>query len=33
MSKVAAELKYSVEHEWIAQDGSGPTTIGVSAAC
>ena len=31
MSKVAAELKYSVEHEWIAADGSGPTTIGVSA--
>ena len=31
MSKVAAELKYSVEHEWIAQDGSGPTTVGVSA--
>ncbi|WP_449373650.1 glycine cleavage system protein GcvH [Arthrobacter psychrolactophilus] len=31
MSKVVAELKYSVEHEWIAQDGSGPSTIGVSA--
>jgi glycine cleavage system H protein len=31
MSKVAAELKYSVEHEWIARDGSGPSTIGVSA--
>ena len=31
MSKVAPELKYSAEHEWIAADGSGPTTIGVSA--
>ncbi|ALE92891.1 glycine cleavage system protein H [Arthrobacter alpinus] len=31
MSKVAAELKYSVEHEWIAADGAGPSTIGVSA--
>ncbi len=31
MSKVAAELQYSVEHEWIARDGAGPATIGVSA--
>ncbi|NVN00234.1 glycine cleavage system protein GcvH [Arthrobacter sp. SDTb3-6] len=31
MSKVAAELKYSAEHEWIASDGAGPTTVGVSA--
>jgi glycine cleavage system H protein len=31
MSKVVAELKYSAEHEWIATDGSGPSTIGVSA--
>lgn len=31
MSKVAPELQYSAEHEWIARDGSGPVTIGVSA--
>ncbi|MDJ0355717.1 glycine cleavage system protein GcvH [Paenarthrobacter sp. PH39-S1] len=31
MSKVASELKYSAEHEWIAADGAGPSTIGVSA--
>lgn len=31
MSKVAAELKYSAEHEWVAADGSGPSVIGVSA--
>lgn len=31
MSKIAAELQYSVEHEWIARDGAGPATIGVSA--
>lgn len=31
MSKVVAELKYSAEHEWIARDGAGPATIGVSA--
>ena len=31
MAKVAAELKYSVEHEWIAADGDGPSVIGVSA--
>ena len=31
MSKVVAELKYSAEHEWIAAEGSGPSTIGVSA--
>lgn len=31
MAKVAAELKYSVEHEWIAADGSGPSVVGVSA--
>jgi glycine cleavage system H protein len=31
MAKVAAELKYSVEHEWVAADGSGPSVIGVSA--
>ena len=31
MSKVAAELRYSTEHEWIATDGNGPSTIGISA--
>jgi glycine cleavage system H protein len=31
MAKVAAELKYSVEHEWVAADGAGPSVIGVSA--
>ncbi|MFC8303562.1 glycine cleavage system protein GcvH [Specibacter sp. NPDC057265] len=31
MSKVAAELQYSAEHEWIARNGAGPVTIGVSA--
>ena len=31
MAKVAAELKYSAEHEWIAADGSGPSVVGVSA--
>jgi glycine cleavage system H protein len=31
MAKVAAELKYSVEHEWISADGDGPSVIGVSA--
>lgn len=31
MSKVVAELKYSAEHEWVATDGSGPSTIGISA--
>jgi glycine cleavage system H protein len=31
MSKVVAELSYSAEHEWIARDGAGPSTIGVSA--
>ncbi|QDG68121.1 glycine cleavage system protein GcvH [Pseudarthrobacter sp. NIBRBAC000502772] len=31
MAKVAAELKYSAEHEWIALDGSGPSVVGVSA--
>ena len=31
MAKVAAELKYSAEHEWIAVDGSGPSVVGVSA--
>lgn len=31
MSMVAAELQYSAEHEWIARDGEGPITIGVSA--
>ncbi|ALE06875.1 glycine cleavage system protein H [Arthrobacter sp. ERGS1:01] len=31
MSKVAPELQYSAEHEWIATDGAGPSTIGVSA--
>jgi glycine cleavage system H protein len=31
MSKVVAELKYSAEHEWVAVDGAGPSTIGVSA--
>ena len=31
MAKVAAELKYSPEHEWISTDGSGPSVVGVSA--
>jgi glycine cleavage system H protein len=31
MSKVVSELKYSAEHEWVAGDGSGPATIGISA--
>ncbi|PYI65008.1 glycine cleavage system protein GcvH [Arthrobacter livingstonensis] len=31
MSKVAPDLKYSAEHEWIAADGTSPTTVGVSA--
>ncbi|QCB98726.1 glycine cleavage system protein GcvH [Arthrobacter sp. PAMC25564] len=31
MSKVAAELKYSAEHEWVAADGSGTVGIGISA--
>jgi len=31
MSKVVSELKYSAEHEWVAADGSGPATIGISA--
>jgi glycine cleavage system H protein len=31
MAKVAAELKYSAEHEWIGTDGEGPSLIGVSA--
>ncbi|GAA5229951.1 glycine cleavage system protein GcvH [Arthrobacter cryoconiti] len=31
MSKVAAELKYSAEHEWLASHEAGPATIGVSA--
>ena len=31
MSKVIAELKYSAEHEWIAGDGSGPVSIGITA--
>ncbi|MEV8148452.1 glycine cleavage system protein GcvH [Arthrobacter sp. NPDC080073] len=31
MSKVAAELKYSAEHEWVAADGAGPVGIGISA--
>jgi len=31
MSKVAPELQYSAEHEWVARDGSGPVTIGISA--
>src|SRR6476620_9623771 len=31
MAKVAAELKYSAEHEWIAADGDGPSVVGVSA--
>ena len=31
MSKVVSELKYSAEHEWVAADGSGPVTIGISA--
>ena len=30
MAKVAAEMKYSAEHEWIAADGDGPSAIGVS---
>ena len=31
MSKVIADLKYSAEHEWIAGDGSGPASIGITA--
>jgi glycine cleavage system H protein len=31
MSKVAAELKYSAEHEWVASDGAGPEGVGISA--
>ena len=31
MSKVAPELQYSAEHEWVARDGSGPVTVGISA--
>lgn len=31
MSKVAPELQYSAEHEWVARDGAGPVTIGISA--
>ena len=31
MAKVAPELKYSAEHEWISTDGSGPSVVGVSA--
>lgn len=34
MSKVVPELRYSAEHEWVANDGAlnnGPVTIGVSA--
>jgi glycine cleavage system H protein len=31
MSKVVAELKYSAEHEWLASDGAGPSTVGVTA--
>jgi glycine cleavage system H protein len=31
MAKVAAELKYSAEHEWISADGDGPSIVGVSA--
>ncbi|MDF9276939.1 glycine cleavage system protein GcvH [Arthrobacter sp. EH-1B-1] len=31
MSKVIADLKYSAEHEWIAGDGSGPVSIGITA--
>ncbi|GAB3551820.1 glycine cleavage system protein GcvH [Arthrobacter tumbae] len=31
MSKVIADLLYSAEHEWIAGDGSGPVSIGITA--
>lgn len=31
MSKVIADLKYSAEHEWIAGDGAGPVSIGITA--
>ncbi len=31
MSKVVPGLQYSAEHEWIARDGSGPATVGVTA--
>jgi glycine cleavage system H protein len=31
MSKIIADLRYSAEHEWVALDGSGPSTVGVSA--
>jgi glycine cleavage system H protein len=31
MSKVVAGLLYSAEHEWVAADGSGPSTVGITA--
>lgn len=31
MSKVAAGLRYSAEHEWVAPEGAGNTRIGISA--
>jgi len=31
MTKVVPELRYSAEHEWVAADGDGPVTVGVSA--
>ncbi|MFI5086672.1 MAG: glycine cleavage system protein GcvH [Actinomycetales bacterium] len=31
MARVASELQYSAEHEWVARDGDGPSTIGISA--
>jgi glycine cleavage system H protein len=31
MAKVAPELKYSAEHEWVAQDAGNDVSIGISA--
>ena len=31
MAKVAPELKYSAEHEWVAQDSGNDVSIGISA--
>lgn len=31
MSRVDAGLRYSAEHEWVAQDGDGAVRVGISA--
>ncbi|WP_026544361.1 glycine cleavage system protein GcvH [Arthrobacter sp. 35/47] len=31
MSKVIADLLYSAEHEWVAGNGGGPVSIGITA--